>query len=86
MTATLCSTLSLHYDRNVSLARLVGANRPYIEEQIPHLSALLRPSVQEVIDEAEVIVVANAGEEFTDAVLRCRPFCLAPEGCGRLTG
>ncbi len=61
------------YDRNVSLARLVGANRQYIEEQIPHLSALLRPTVEEVIDEAEVIVVGNAGEEFADAVLKCRP-------------
>ncbi|RPJ66866.1 MAG: nucleotide sugar dehydrogenase [Acidobacteria bacterium] len=61
------------YDRNVSLARLVGANRQYIEEQIPHLSALLRPTMQEVIDEAEVVVVGNAAEEFTEAMHQCRP-------------
>ncbi|HSK10279.1 MAG TPA: UDP binding domain-containing protein, partial [Vicinamibacterales bacterium] len=60
------------YDRNVSLARLVGANRQYIEEQIPHLSALLRTHVEEVIDESDVVVVGNASPEFSEAVLRCR--------------
>ncbi len=48
------------YDRNVSLARLVGANRRYIEEQIPHLSALLRGSLDEVVAESDVVVVGNA--------------------------
>ena len=61
------------YDRNVSLARLVGANRQYIEEQIPHLSSLLCETVDEVIDESDVIVVGNAAEEFAEAVRRCRP-------------
>jgi GDP-mannose 6-dehydrogenase len=49
------------YDRNVSLAR-----------QIPHLSSLLRTSVQEVIDESDVIVVGNASAEFREALIACR--------------
>ena len=61
------------YDRNVSLARLVGANREYIEEQIPHLSSLLCETVDEVIDGSDVIVVGNAAQEFTEAVRRCTP-------------
>jgi GDP-mannose 6-dehydrogenase len=61
------------YDKNVSLARLVGANKQYIEEQIPHLSRHLRQSVQEVIDTSEVIVVGNGSAEFSEAVTRCRP-------------
>ncbi|MBP7569015.1 MAG: nucleotide sugar dehydrogenase [Acidobacteria bacterium] len=61
------------FDRNVSLARLVGANRRYIEEQIPHLSALLRGTIEEVIDESDVVVIGNASPEFGEAVLRCRP-------------
>jgi GDP-mannose 6-dehydrogenase len=61
------------YDRNVSLAKLVGANKEYIEHQIPHLSSLLCDTVDEVLDGADVIVVGNAAPEFTAAVARCRP-------------
>jgi GDP-mannose 6-dehydrogenase len=60
------------YDRNVSLAKLVGANKQYIEEQIPHLSSLLCPTIDDVIDKAEVIVIGNRSPEFTDAIKRCR--------------
>jgi GDP-mannose 6-dehydrogenase len=60
------------YDRNVSLARLVGANKEYIEQQIPHLSSLLCNTVEEVVDGSEVVVVGNQSPEFVDAVARCR--------------
>jgi GDP-mannose 6-dehydrogenase len=60
------------YDKNVSLARLVGANKEYIERQIPHLSSLLCPTVEEVIERAEVVVVGNRSTEFADAVVTCR--------------
>jgi GDP-mannose 6-dehydrogenase len=60
------------YDRNVSLARLVGANKQYIEEQIPHLSRHLSESIDQVIDESEVIVIGNGSPEFSEAVQRCR--------------
>jgi GDP-mannose 6-dehydrogenase len=52
------------YDRNVSPARLLGANREYIERVIPHLSRLMRESVGEVLDGADVLVVGNGAEEF----------------------
>jgi GDP-mannose 6-dehydrogenase len=61
------------YDKNVSLAKLVGANKDYIEKQIPHLSSLLCNTIDEVIDASEVIVVGNQAPEFADAVKRCRP-------------
>jgi GDP-mannose 6-dehydrogenase len=61
------------YDRNVSLARLVGANKQYINEQIPHLSRHLCESIDQVIETSEVIVVGNASPEFSEAVTRCRP-------------
>ena len=60
------------YDRNVSIARLVGANKEYINTQIPHLSSLLCESIDDVLDHAEVIVVGNAAPEFSDALKRTR--------------
>jgi GDP-mannose 6-dehydrogenase len=61
------------YDRNVTLAKLVGANKDYIEQQIPHLSSLLCDTIDEVLDGSEVIVVGNAAPEFRDALTRTRP-------------
>jgi GDP-mannose 6-dehydrogenase len=61
------------YDKNVSLARLVGANKQYIEEQIPHLSRHLCNSLDEVIEKSDVIVIGNGAPEFTEAVTKCRP-------------
>jgi GDP-mannose 6-dehydrogenase len=52
------------YDRDVSLARLFGANKEYIEREIPHISQLMRASIDEVLADAEVIVVGNKAEEF----------------------
>src|ERR671913_1073854 len=52
------------YDKNVALARLVGANKEYINTQIPHLSSLLCDSIADVIDRSDVIVVGNPAPEF----------------------
>ena len=60
------------YDRNVALARLVGANKEFIERQIPHLSSLMRDTVDEVVDECDVLVVGNGAPEFADALRRTR--------------
>jgi GDP-mannose 6-dehydrogenase len=72
--ALLGKGLSLRiYDRNVSLARLVGANKEYIEKQIPHLSSLLCDTIDEVVEHAEVIIVGNKSPEFAEALARTTP-------------
>lgn len=48
------------YDANVSLSRLLGANKEYVESHLPHLGELLSDSVQEVLDHAEVCVIGSA--------------------------
>jgi GDP-mannose 6-dehydrogenase len=60
------------YDKNVSLARLVGSNKEYIEQQIPHLSSLLCNTVDEVVSQSEVIVVGNQSAEFVEGLTHTR--------------
>jgi len=56
------------YDEEVSLARIHGANKRYIEHSIPHISSLLKERIEEVIDESEVLVVAKKGKAFEESV------------------
>lgn len=57
------------YDENVSLARLVGANKAFIEKEIPHVSKLMTDAVHEAVDFGEVIVVGHKTDDF-ERVLR----------------
>ncbi len=52
------------YDKNVSLSLLRGSNKLFIEEKIPHIAALIRTDIKEVLSFAEIIVVGNKSEEF----------------------
>ncbi len=60
------------YDRNVKLASLVGANRDYILNRIPHISRLMVASIDEVLAFAETIVIGNGDKEFGGVVDRLR--------------
>jgi GDP-mannose 6-dehydrogenase len=56
------------YDSHVSLAKLIGANRRYIEQHIPHISRLMVETISEVIQHAEIIIIGNQNEEFFKAL------------------
>jgi GDP-mannose 6-dehydrogenase len=60
------------YDRNVSLANLHGANRAYIEQEIPHIACLMSDSLDAVVEDSEVIVIGNNAAEFGDALHKLR--------------
>lgn len=47
------------FDANVSVSRLLGANREYIESRLPHLGQLLAGSAREVAEHGEVLLVGS---------------------------
>ncbi|MGH7002005.1 MAG: nucleotide sugar dehydrogenase, partial [Stellaceae bacterium] len=61
------------YDRNVHLAQLVGANRQYILNTIPHLAKLMASSVEEVLDHAELVLIGTSDPGYRDALSRLSP-------------
>ncbi len=63
------------YDHEVSLSRLLGSNRSYIEEVIPHIGSLMQPSLSETIASAEAVVVAKqlSADEYDQMIAHLRP-------------
>jgi GDP-mannose 6-dehydrogenase len=59
------------YDEEVSLAKLYGANRRFIEQTIPHISSLMTRSIEEVFDASEVIVVSKKAPKYAEMVEAC---------------
>jgi GDP-mannose 6-dehydrogenase len=60
------------YDKNVSVASLVGANRDFILNRIPHVSRLMVNKIEDVLDFAETIVIGNKDPEFLDTASKVR--------------
>lgn len=52
------------FDKNVSEAKLFGANRDYILNHIPHISQLMVESIEELLDRSQTIIIGNKASEF----------------------
>jgi len=62
-------------DKNVSFAKLMGANRRYIEAEIPHIATLLCDDVEALVEHAEVLVVGSANTDAVKALGLIGPEC-----------
>ena len=60
------------YDKNVNIARLVGANRDFILNRIPHISKLMVNSAEAVLDHAGTVVIGNNDPEFREIAKQVR--------------
>ena len=61
------------WDEDVSLGRLAGANRQYIEEVIPHIGSVLSADLESVLSTAEVVILGNKSASKDRLATRLRP-------------
>lgn len=52
------------YDEEVSLAKLYGANKRYLDETIPHVTSLMESSVSKVLEKSDLVVVSKKTDHF----------------------
>jgi GDP-mannose 6-dehydrogenase len=52
------------YDQYISMTRLVGANKKYIEKEIPHISSLLVTDFDAIVGHSDILVIGNGAPEF----------------------
>lgn len=59
------------YDPDVQLASIFGANKHYIEQEIPHISALMHAKIDDVIQDSDVIIVSKLDKAYEEALASC---------------
>ena len=57
------------FDRYVDTARLVGSNRAFIDKEIPHLDRLLLPTIEQTLENADLIILGHLGPQDRPALL-----------------
>ncbi len=61
------------WDRNVVIGRLIGSNRSFIEQTIPHIGRLLTEDMDEVLADQEVIVIGSKAIDRPALLAKLRP-------------
>ncbi len=61
------------YDKNVALARLIGANRAYIDREIPHIASLMVDNLDAALAHGKALVIGNGADEFDTISSRIQP-------------
>jgi GDP-mannose 6-dehydrogenase len=61
------------WDEDVSVGRLAGSNRQYIEEVIPHIGSVLSGDLASVLSTAEVVILGNKSASKDQLAKYLRP-------------
>jgi GDP-mannose 6-dehydrogenase len=57
------------FDPEVNLSRLIGANKRFIEESIPHIGKLMVTACEDALQHGQVVLVGVGGKSIVDAVV-----------------
>ena len=52
------------YDEIVDPEKLIGVNRAFLERALPHIASIMRDSLENVIQEADVLIITNGSPSF----------------------
>ena len=85
------------WDEDVSMGRIAGANRQYIEEVIPHIGSVLSANLEDTLRTAEVVILGNKSASKDQLAKYLRPEQIVidlihldkarrPEGAGKYEG
>jgi GDP-mannose 6-dehydrogenase len=63
----------LLHDANIDMQRVLGANRRFVEDEVPYLPERLRADLDQVVSESEVIVVGNRSAAYRGIGAKLKP-------------
>jgi GDP-mannose 6-dehydrogenase len=52
------------YDEKVIPSQLIGANKSFLDRELPHIASLMRSSIDEVVGDSDVVAVTNGSKAF----------------------
>jgi GDP-mannose 6-dehydrogenase len=53
------------YDDQVQLSQLIGANKAFIEKELPHIASIMCDTLEDLVSASDVVVMTHGGKEFT---------------------
>jgi GDP-mannose 6-dehydrogenase len=62
------------FDNQVQFARLIGANKKFLEKELPHITSQMYDSIEDLVSESEVLVITNNDDAFRNI-----PALLSPD-------
>ena len=58
----------LVYDPEVHLSRLLGANKRFIEQHVPHIGSLIREELADIVANSDVLIISTSNARVVDRV------------------